>query len=198
MRHDTLVRRARRLSWITLVWLAIDGVVGMTAGLTSDSVALVGWGLDCAIEAAAAVVIIWRFTGTRIHSARAERRAQQVVAVSFLLLAPYITVAALDHLHTGAGAAPSWLGIGLAATDAALMPFLGTAKRRVGSELGSFATHADGTQNLLCAYLSLAVLAGLLLNALAGWWWADPVAALLVAVVAVQAGRRTWRGETCE
>ena len=196
--HHRLVTRARRLSMLTLGWLLVDGAIGMTAGLTANSVALIGWGLDCGIEAAAAIVIIWRFTGARVHSAHAERRAQQLVAVSFLLLAPYVVVEAIDHLATGNRAGASWLGIALAATDAILMPVLGVAKKRLGAELGSFATTADGTQNLLCAYLSAAVLGGLLLNALVGWWWADPIVALLVAVVVVQAGRRTWRGEACE
>jgi divalent metal cation (Fe/Co/Zn/Cd) transporter len=143
------------------------------------------------------VVIIWRFTGSRIHSVDAERRAQQVVAISFFLLAPYVSVQAIDHLITGNKAGASWLGVALAATDAVLMPSLGLAKKRLGAQLGSFATTADGTQNLLCAYLSAAVLAGLLLNAIAGWWWADPIVALLVTIVVVQAGMRTWRGDAC-
>ena len=179
-RHARLVARARHMSMLTLGWLLIDGAVGMTAGLTANSVALIGWGLDCAIEAVAALVIIWRFTGARVHSPHAERRAQQVVAVSFFLLAPYVVVEAIDHLVTGNQSGVSWLGIALAATDMILMPVLGI---RI---------------NLLCAYLSGAVLVGLLLNALAGWWWADPVVALLVAAVVVQAGARTWRGQACE
>ena len=146
----------------------------------------------------ASLVIIWRFTGPRIHSADAERLAQKVVAVSFFLLAPYIVVVAADHLLTDGAAAVSWLGIALAATDVVRMPVLGRAKERVGGGLRSHATTSEGRQNILCAYLSLAVLVGLGANALWGWWWADPTVALAVAVVVVQAGARTWRGETCE
>src|SRR5882762_5968290 len=109
---------------MTLAWLAIDGAVGMTAGISSDSMTLIGWGLDCALQAAAALVVIWRFSGTRVHSAETERLAQRVVAVSFLLLVPYIVVQAIDRLVTGDAAGASWIGIILAGTDALLMPFL--------------------------------------------------------------------------
>jgi divalent metal cation (Fe/Co/Zn/Cd) transporter len=192
------IDRVKLLSWITLAWLAIDGILGMTAGLTSNSVVLIGWGIDCAIEAVAAYIIIWRFTGNRIDSAAAEQRAQQVVAISFLLLVPYIVVMAVDHLITGNAAGTSWLGIGLAATDAVLMPFIGIAKKKSGKELNSHATTRSGVQNILCAYLSVAVLIGLGANALLGFWWADPIAALLVAVVCFNAGISTWRGDSCE
>jgi len=196
--HATGVRRAIQLSWLTLVWLAIDGAIGMSAGITANSVALIGWGIDCAIEAAAALVIIWRFTGTRVHSPDAERRAQKVVGLSFFLLTPYIVVTAVDHLLTGNAAKASWIGIALAASDAVLMPLLGRAKKQAGTTLGSPATTGAGHQNILCAYLSVAVLIGLAANALGGWWWADPIAALLVAVVCLQAGIRTWRGDSCD
>lgn len=196
--HATGVRRAVLLSWLTLVWLAIDGAIGMTAGITANSVALIGWGIACAIEAAAALVIIWRFTGSRVHSPDAERLAQKVVGLSFFLLTPYIVVTAIDHLVTGNAAKASWIGIALAASDAILMPILGRAKKRAGTTIRSAATTGAGHQNIVCAYLSVAVLIGLGANALAGWWWADPIAALLVAVVCVQAGVRTWRGEGCE
>jgi len=193
-----MVRRVRLLSWLTLTWLLVDGVIGMTAGLAANSVALIGWGLDSGIEAAAALVIVWRFTGARVHSDKAERVAQRVVAISFFLLAPYVAVEAIDQLITGNAARVSWLGIALAATDAMLMPMLGMSKKRIGNRMGSLATTANGTQNLLCAYLSFGVLVGLGLNALLGWWWADPLVALLVAGVVVQAGWRTWRGQTCD
>ncbi|HEX2810444.1 MAG TPA: cation transporter [Kineosporiaceae bacterium] len=196
-RH-ALAARVRVLCWVTLVWLAIDGAVGMTAGITSDSVALIGWGLDCAIEATAALVIIWRFSGDRIHSATAERLAQRVVAVSFVLLVPYIVVAAVGHLVTGNAAGGSWVGIGLASIDAALMPLLGRAKKQLGRRLGSHATSGTGTQNILCAYLSIAVLIGLVANATLGWWRADPIVALIVAVACLQAGWNTWRVNTCD
>jgi divalent metal cation (Fe/Co/Zn/Cd) transporter len=190
------VQRVKTLAWVTVIWLVIDGTIGMSAGVTANSVVLIGWGLDCAIQAAAALVIIWRYTGTRVQSRDAERLAQRVVGASYFLLAPYIAVVAIDHLATGNAAGASWLGIALAASDAALMPFVGRAKQRVGATLGSHATRSEGRQNVLCAYLSVAVLLGLTANALFGWWWADPMVALLVGVAVVQAGLTSWRGDT--
>jgi divalent metal cation (Fe/Co/Zn/Cd) transporter len=195
--RQQLAHRVRVLSWITLVWLAIDGVVGMTAGITANSVALIGWGLDCAIEAAAAVVVIWRFTGVRIHSPQAETLARRVVGISFFLLVPYIVVVSVDQLLTGGGAGGSWIGVALAAIDAALMPLLGRAKTTLGTQLDSQATTGAGKQNILCAYLSVAVLLGLAANLFWGWWWADPTVALLVAAACLQAGWATWRGQPC-
>jgi divalent metal cation (Fe/Co/Zn/Cd) transporter len=139
-----------------------------------------------------------RFTGERIHSEDAETRAQKIVAATFFLLAPYIVVAAIQHLATGNQARASWVGIGLAIVSITLMPQFGRVKKRLGNQLHSNATAGEGTQNILCAYLSLAILIGLGANALFGLWWADPLVALLVAVVAVQAGVRTWRGEACD
>jgi divalent metal cation (Fe/Co/Zn/Cd) transporter len=182
----SLIRRVKLISWVGLAWLLADGAIGMTAGLTANSVALIGWGLDCAIQAIASLVIIWRFTGDRVHSPDAERLSQKAVGVSFFLLA------------TGNASAASWLGIGLAATDRLLMPVLGRAKQRIGVRLGSHATAGEGKQNILCAYLSLAVLVGLGANALFGLWWADPVVGLLVATVVIQAGVRTWRAQACD
>jgi divalent metal cation (Fe/Co/Zn/Cd) transporter len=139
-----------------------------------------------------------RFTGERIHSEDAETRAQKIVAATFFLLAPYIVVAAIQHLATGNQARASWVGVGLAIISITLMPQFGRVKKRLGNQLQSNATAGEGTQNILCAYLSLAILIGLGANALFGLWWADPLVALLVAVVAVQAGVRTWRGEACD
>lgn len=197
-RRAELAGQVRRLSWVTLVWLAIDGAFGMTAGIAADSVALVGWGLDCAIQATAALIVIWRFTGDRTHAEAADALARRVVGVSFFLLVPYIVVVAIDQLATGDGARGSWVGVTLAAIDAALMPVLGRAKQRRGRELGSPATTGAGRQNVLCAYLSVAVLVGLAANLAFGLWWADPIAALLVAAACLQAGWRTWRDDTCE
>jgi divalent metal cation (Fe/Co/Zn/Cd) transporter len=186
------------LSWLTLGWLLIDGIIGLGAGLRTNSVVLIGWGIDCGIEAVAALIIIWRFSGKRLVADHVERIAQRVVAVTFLLLVPYIVIEAIDHLVTGNSGGVSWIGIALAATDAVLMPFLGQAKNRIGRQLNSAAATGAGKQNVLCAYLSIAVLIGLGANAILGWWWADPIAALLVAVVCVQAGISTWRGDSCE
>jgi divalent metal cation (Fe/Co/Zn/Cd) transporter len=199
--HDerlALVRRVKVISWLSLGWMTVEGAVGVTAGIMANSVALIGYGLDSTIEGIASIVIIWRFTGSRLHSDHAEERAQKVVAATFFLLAPYIIVAALDHLMTGNEAQPSWVGIGLALVSITLMPLFGRAKKRIGTRLRSQATAGEGTQNILCAYLSLAILVGLTANAALGFWWADPIVALIVAVVAVQAGARTWRGEACD
>jgi len=149
--HAALIRSVKRISWLTLAWLLVDGAIGMTAGVTANSVALIGWGLDCAIEAAASLVIVWRFTGSRVHSDDAERLAQKVVAASFFLLAPYIIVEAVDHLITGNAAKASWIGIALAGADVVLMPLCGRAKKRVGNRLRSGATAGGGKQNILCA-----------------------------------------------
>jgi divalent metal cation (Fe/Co/Zn/Cd) transporter len=197
-RRAELAWQVRRLSWLTLLWLAIDGAIGMTAGIAADSVALIGWGLDCAIQAAAALVVIWRFTGDRAHSQTPDALARRVVGVSFFLLVPYIVVVAIDQLITGDGARGSWIGVTLAAIDAVLMPIVGHTKQRLGRELGSQATTGAGRQNILCAYLSVAVLIGLAANLAFGLWWADPIAALLVAAACLQAGWKTWRGQICQ
>ncbi len=192
-----LVRRAKALSWLSLGWMSIEGAVGVVAGLAAGSVALVGFGLDSGIEALASVIVIWRFTGARVHSATSERRAQQLVAVSFFLLAPYITFDAVRTLIGGERPQFTIAGALLAAGSIVLMPLLGRAKQRLGERLGSAATAGEGTQNMLCAYLAAAVLSGLAANALFGAWWLDPVAGLFIAYVCVREGRETWRGEDC-
>src|SRR5947209_10537783 len=191
--HARLVRRVKLISWLSLAWMTAEGAIGVTAGILANSIALIGYGLDSTIEGIASVVIIWRFTGQRIHSDDAETRAQKIVAATFFLLAPYIIVSAIQRLVTGNQAHASWVGIGLAVVSITLMPQFGRAKKRIGDRLSSYATAGEGAQNILCAYLSLAILVGLGANALFGLWWADPLVALIVAVVAVQAGIRTWR-----
>lgn len=195
--HATLVSRVKLISWLSLAYMGVEAILGIYAGVAANSIALIGWGIDSTIEGVASLVIIWRFTGERIHSQDAERTAQKVVAVSFFLLAPYVAVEATRQLITGSEPKASWLGIALALSSIVFMPLFGYAKKRIGNDLGSAATAGEGTQNILCAYLSVAILVGLAANALLGWWWADPLVALVVAVVAVQAGLRTWRGEGC-
>ncbi len=190
-------RRARHLSWLSLVWMGAEGAIAITAGVLAGSIALIGFGIDSAIEGFASLVIIWRFTGSRLLSHAAEERAQKLVAVQFFLLAPYVAAEAIRELAVADQPGTSWLGIGLTASSLVGMPFLGIAKRRLAGRLGSVATHGEGTQNLLCAYLAAAVLVGLLGNALFGLWWLDPAAALVVAAVAVREGRASWRGEGC-
>ena len=192
-----LARLARTLSWLTLGWLGIEAGVAIGAAVIAGSVALLGFGLDSGIEALASVIVIWRFTGTRLASPTAERRAQQLVAISFYLLAPYIAVEAIRSLAGGDRAQTSIAGIVLTAGTALFEPLLGVTKRRIGARLGSAATAGEGTQNLLCSYLAIAVLAGLLANTLLGAWWLDGAVALGIAGWAVIEGRRAWAGRSC-
>jgi divalent metal cation (Fe/Co/Zn/Cd) transporter len=187
----------RSLSWLSLVWLGIEGAVAIVAGVMAGSIALIAFGLDSAIEGVASVVIIWRFSGSRLLSERAEQRARVLVGVQFFILAPFITYEGLDKLVTGGDVETSWLGIGLTIATLAICQPLGLAKRRLGAKLGSSATVGEGTQNLLCGYLAIAVLVGLLANTLFGIWWLDPLVALGIAAVAVQEGRKALRGEGC-
>jgi hypothetical protein len=192
-----LARIARLLSWLTLAWMGIEGGVAIAAAVVAGSVALLGFGLDSGIEAMASVIVIWRFTGTRLASPASERRAQQLVAVSFFLLAPYIAFEAIHALAAGDRAETSIVGLVLTAGTAIFEPALGVAKRRIGARLGSSATAGEGTQNLLCAYLAIAVFAGLAANTLFGAWWLDGVVALGIAAWAVVEGRRAWSGRSC-
>jgi divalent metal cation (Fe/Co/Zn/Cd) transporter len=194
---EHLARRARVLSWLSLVWMTIEGAVAITAGIVAGSVALVGFGLDSAIEGFASVVIVWRFTGHRIHSEAAEERAQKLVAIQFFILAPYVAFESVRALVTGERAEESLVGILLALSSVILMPALGIAKQRIADRLGSAATRGEGRQNMLCAYLAGALLVGLLGNALFGAWWLDPLVGLLIAAVAVKEGREAWHGEGC-
>jgi divalent metal cation (Fe/Co/Zn/Cd) transporter len=191
-------RLTRRLSWLSLLWLGVEGAGAIVAGIMAGSVALIAFGLDSAVEGVASVVVIWRFSGSRLFSERAERRAQVLVALQFFLLVPFITYEAVEHLVTGAQIGTSWLGIGLTIATLAICQPLGYAKRRLGERLDSKATVGEGTQNLLCGYMALAVLGGLLANALFGLWWLDPVVALFIAGVALREGRAALRGDdTC-
>ena len=193
-----LVRRARLLAWGGNAWHAIEFAIAVGAGIAAGSVALIGFGADSLIEAFAGFVILWRFAEKRSHSTRAERRAQQFIAASYALLVVYIVVESVRTLVGGQHPSTSWVGIGLAAFTAVTMPLLALAKRRVGHRLGSSATVSEAGQNQLCAYLSIALLVGLLTNALGGWWWADPAAALAIAAVAAKEGVESWQGESCD
>jgi divalent metal cation (Fe/Co/Zn/Cd) transporter len=190
-------RRARQLSWLSLIWMGAEGAIAITAGVLAGSIALIGFGIDSAIEGVASVVIVWRFAAHRMHSYAAEQRARKLVAIQFFILAPYVALESISHLAGGQHPETSVLGMALTATSAIGMPFLGRAKQRLAKTLGSQATHGEGSQNLLCAYLAAAVFLGLLGNALFGAWWLDPLAALLIAGVAVREGLETWRGEGC-
>jgi divalent metal cation (Fe/Co/Zn/Cd) transporter len=195
--RDRLVRRARQLAWLGIGWHGVEAAVAIGAGLAASSIALIGFGADSLIESFAGVILIWRFAASRAASDEAERRAQKLIALSFYLLAAYVGFESLRTLLTVERPEASWVGIGLAAVTLVTMPPLAIAKGRIGEKLGSSATKSEGQQNMLCAYLSAALLVGLGANALFGLWWADPVTALLIAGVAVKEGRESWRGESC-
>jgi divalent metal cation (Fe/Co/Zn/Cd) transporter len=196
-RYELLARRARLLSWLSLAWMTVEGAVALVAGIAAGSIALVGFGLDSAIEGLASVIVIWRFTGNRVFSHEAEERAQRLVAIQFFLLAPYVAIESTRALVNGDHADASWLGIGVAIGSLILMPLLGAAKQRLAVGLGSKATAGEGRQNMLCAYLAGAVLIGLVGNAAFGAWWLDPVVAFVIAGVALDEGRELWRGDDC-
>ena len=193
-----LERRARQLAWGGDAWHLIEFAIAVAAGIAAGSIALVAFGVDSLIELAAGLTIVWRFSGSRLGSATSERRAQQIIAFSYFLLAAYVTVESLRDIAGGHEPGISWVGIALAAFTAPTMPLLARAKRRVGHALGSAATVDEGGQNMICAYLSIALLVGLLSNALLGWWWADPAAALVIAAVAAKEGLESWRGSSCD
>jgi divalent metal cation (Fe/Co/Zn/Cd) transporter len=193
-----LERRTKLLAWAGNGWHLVEFAVALAAGIAAGSVALVGFGLDSLIEVASAGVVIWLFSGGRGASDAAERRAQQLIATSYGLLVVYIAVEAVRDLVGAHHPAVSWVGIGLAAFTAPTMPLLAGAKRQVGHKLGSSATVSEAGQNMICAYLSVALLVGLLLNAIFGWWWADPAAALVIAAIAAREGLASWRGESCD
>lgn len=195
--YERLARRAKLLSWLSLGWMSVEGAVAIIAGIAAGSVALIGFGLDSAIEGFASVIIIWRFTGARVHSPAAEQRAQRLVAIQFFILAPYVAIESIRLLTGGEHPSVSLVGIALAAGSVVIMPVLGIAKQRLAVQLGSPATKGEGRQNMLCAYLAGALLVGLLGNALLGAWWLDPAVGLLIAAVAVREGVEAWRGEGC-
>jgi divalent metal cation (Fe/Co/Zn/Cd) transporter len=193
-----LEQRARLLAWGGNAWHLVEFAIAVAAGIAAGSIALIGFGFDSLIEAIAGLVIVWLFTGSRLVSETAERRAQQLIASSYFVLAAYVAVESVRTLAGGIHPETSWVGIALAAVTAPTMPLLARAKRRVGHALGSSATAGEAEQNMICAYLSVALLVGLGLNAAFGWWWADPAAALVIAGVAAREGVESWRGEHCD
>lgn len=194
-RRATLMRRAQLLAGLSVAYNVVEGAIAITVGNIAGSSALVGFGLDSAVEVSSGLVILWQFRH-RMPESR-ERTAQRLIAVSFFALAAYLTVEASHALVTGARPDGSPIGIGLALASLAVMPFLSLWQRRTGRELGSGAVEGDGTQTLLCTYLSAVLLVGLVLNATLGWFWADPVAALMIAAVAGREGWENWKGDDC-
>jgi divalent metal cation (Fe/Co/Zn/Cd) transporter len=196
--RESLVRRAKLLAWLGIGWHAIEAAVAIAAGVVAGSIALIGFGADSLVESFAGFTLIWRFGASRARSESAEVRAQRLIGASFFLIAGYVAVEAIRSLFGAEHPDVSYVGIALAAITLLTMPPLAAAKARLGEKLGSSATKSEGRQNLLCAYLSAALLVGLGANAVFGWWWADPVTALLIAGVALNEGREAWRGEACD
>jgi divalent metal cation (Fe/Co/Zn/Cd) transporter len=195
--YRRLATRARLLSWASLGYMTLEGGIAILAGVLAGSVALIGFGIDSAIEGFASAIIVWRFASSRMFSERAEQRAQKLVALQFFVLAPYVGYESVRALAAGDHPDVSWLGIALSASSLIVMPYLGIAKQRIADQIGSAATKGEGRQNMLCAYLAGALLLGLLGNAAFGAWWLDPVVGLLIAAVAVREGAEAWRGEGC-
>jgi divalent metal cation (Fe/Co/Zn/Cd) transporter len=194
-RRAVLSRRVRLLVAATITYNVVEAVIAIVAGTVASSAALIGFGLDSTIEVASATAVAWQFS-SRDPEAR-ERTALRIIAVSFFALAAYVTFDAVRALLGSGQAEHSTPGIVLAAVSLVVMPFLSAAQRRTGRELGSGSVVADSKQTLLCTYLSGVLLVGLVLNSLFGWYWADPIAALVIAAVAVKEGREAWRGEHC-
>jgi len=189
-----VVRRGRRLEYLTIVWNSAEAAVALIAGLLASSIALVGFGLDSVIEVLSGAIVLWRLLA---DNERAERLALKVVGVSFLALAAYVAFDSSKTIWLRQAPEHSLPGIILAAVSLIVMPLLARAKRRVAAGIGSRALHADSRQADLCAYLSAILLGGLLLNALLGWWWADPAAGLVMTPIIVNEGREALRGESC-
>jgi divalent metal cation (Fe/Co/Zn/Cd) transporter len=193
----TGLREGRFLEYLTIGWNVIEGVVSIGAGLFAGSTALVGFGVDSAIESVSGAVLLWRLQDDACHAER-EARALRLVGVSFFLLAGWVGFESARTLILREPPGSSAVGIAIAALSLLVMPWLAYRKRRVAAVLGSRALDSDSRQTSLCAYLSAILLGGLLLNAMLGWWWADPVAALLMVPIIVVEGRRALRGETCD
>jgi divalent metal cation (Fe/Co/Zn/Cd) transporter len=194
-RRAKLARRIRLLVVATITYNVIEAVIAITAGTAAGSTALIGFGLDSVIEVSSAAAVAWQFAGA--GSEKREKTALRMIAISFFALAAYVTAESVPALLGGAEAAHSTVGIVLAAVSLATMPGLSYAQRRAGRELGSRTAVADSKQTLLCTYLSAVLLVGLLVNSLFGWSWADPLAALVIAAVAIKEGREAWRGDAC-
>lgn len=192
---------ARRIRWFvaaTITYNVIEAVVAISAGTRASSTALIGFGLDSVIEVSSAAAVAWQFSA-RDHATREarEHRALRIIAVSFFALAAYVGIEAARGFLGGGHAGESIVGIVLAAVSVVIMPALSYAQRRAGREMGSASAVADSHQTLLCTYLSVVLLIGLILNAAVGWWWADPLAAVIIAALAVKEGREAWKGEGC-
>ena len=194
-RTHTLQRRIRWIVTATIAYNLIEAVVAITAGAIASSSALIAFGLDSTIEVLSAAAVAWQFT--RRDPERWEKGTLRVIAVAFFALAAYVTASSVLALILQADVEHSTLGLAITALSVIIMPFLSLAERRAGRELGSASAVADSKQTLICTYLSVAVLLGLVLNSLLGWWWADAIAGLIIAGFAVREGIEAWRGDAC-
>jgi len=195
--RNALIKRGRWLEYFTIGWNLLEAVVAIGSGLLSGSVALVGFGADSLIESISGSILIWRLADDDKGDAR-EKIAVRLVGVSFMILAAYVTFDSVKSLIYQEPPETSYAGIAVAVLSIVVMPILARAKKDVGERLGSRAMVADSRQTNICAYLSVILLGGLLLNAVLGWWWADPVAALVMVPIIVKEGIEGLRGEVCE
>jgi divalent metal cation (Fe/Co/Zn/Cd) transporter len=187
-------RAALALAWATIAWNSLEAIIAIASGAEAGSIALVGFGLNSIVEVGSAIVVVWQFSGP---DAEREQRALKLIAGSFFLFAAYVAAQALWDLIARSEPSESVPGIVLAALSLVVMPVLAIAKRRVGRRMSSRTVVADSGQTMLCSYLSAILLVGLVANATLGWWWADPIAALVIAALAVREGREAWRGDVC-
>ena len=194
-RRHTLQRRIKWIVTATIAYNLIEAVVAITAGTVASSAALIGFGLDSTIEVLSAAAVAWQFT--RRDPERWEKGTLRVIAVAFFALAAYVTATSVLALVGQVDVQHSTVGIVLTALSVVIMPFLSLAERRAGRELGSATAVADSKQTLICTYLSAAVLVGLIVNSLFGWWWADAIAGLVIAAFAIRESIEAWRGDAC-
>ena len=194
-RRSLLSRRIRFLVIFTISYNVVEAVVALIAGTAANSSALIGFGLDSVIEVSSAAAVAWQFAGPRPEER--EKVALRIIAISFFALAAFVTIDAVSSLVQGETADHSTLGITIAALSLAIMPAVSLFQRRTGQELGSHSAVADSKQTLLCTYMSAVLLVGLVANSALGWWWADPIAALAIAGLAVREGINAWNGDSC-
>jgi len=195
--RESLILKAKARVIFGLAWHTVEAGATLAAGIPASSSALVGFGADVTVERVGGLIVLWRFSRVRALSERTERISQRLIGISYFLLAAYVTCDSSQMLLSGEHPEASRLGLVIAVLSLIVMPPLRRAKGRVGDRLGSSAVKREGMENMMCAYLSICLLAGLGLNAILGWWWADPVAAYGVAVIATTAGRRAWLGVNC-
>lgn len=187
------LRRALQLEYFTITWNVIEAVIAIGAGIVAGSIALVGFGFDSSIEGFAASAVIWQLRG--VQDEEREQRALKLIAITFFVLAAYVIFESARDLITNSEPETSTVGIVVAVVSIVVMPTLGFAKKRLADQMNSSVLRADAAETFLCSWLSVILLVGLVLNATVGWWWADPIAALGIAWLAIREGREAWEGE---